>query len=153
MTFEQIVILAIGAFITAVVHAMVSNFQKMHEQQQEEQRERDKTVDDLVEKVEDVAEDFKQIEELHGGIRELSLQLDTLKQSIKSILRDRIIQSCRVFVERGSINLTAKENICEMYKWYTAMGGNGTCKYYFTEMDILPVENTPTVPRVGGNAN
>ena len=78
---------------------------------------------------------------------------DTLKQSIKSILRDRIIQSCRVFVERGSINLTAKENICEMYKWYTAMGGNGTCKYYFTEMDNLPVENTPTVPRVGGNAN
>lgn len=151
MTFEQIVILAIGAFITAVVHAMVSNFQKMHEQQQEEQRERDKTVDDLVEKVEDVAENFKQIEELHGDIRDLSLQLDVLKQSIKSILRDRIIQSCRVFVERGSITLTAKENICEMYKWYTAMGGNGICKHYFTEMDNLPVENTPTVPRVGGN--
>ena len=148
MTFEQIVVLAIGAFITAVVHAMVSNFQKLHEQQLEEQRERDRTVDNLVVKVNDVAEYFKQIEELHEAIKDLGLQLSTLKQSIKSMLRDRIIQSCRVFIERGSITLIAKENICDMYKWYSAMGGNGICKYYFTEMDKLPVDNTPTVPKV-----
>ena len=97
MTFEQIIILAIGAFMTAVIHAMVCNFQKMHEQQQEEQRERDKTVDDLVEKVEDVAEDFKQIEELHGDIRELSLQLDTF------IL---ILRSCNIKLEAaGSVTI------------------------------------------------
>lgn len=158
MTFEQIVILAIGAFITAIIQAIVSRFQKLHEQHQEEQKERDKTVDGLVVKIDDALEELKQFEELHEDIRDLSLQLDTLKHSIKSILRDRIIQSCRVFIERGSITLTAKENICGMYKWYSALGGNGTCKYYFTEMDNLPVDNTPTVPRVkipeeGGNLN
>lgn len=156
MTFEQIVILAIGAFITAIIHAIVSHFQKLHEQHQAEQRERDKTVDGLVVKIDDIVEKLKQIGELHNDIRDLNLQLDTLKHSLKSIIRDRIIQSCRVFIERGSIPLTAKENICDMYKWYSALGGNGTCKYYFTEMDNLPVDNTPTVPRVdiseeGGN--
>ena len=158
MTFEQIVILAIGAFITAIIHAIVSHFQKLHEQHQKEQRKRDRTVDDLVLKIDGVVEKLKQIEELHDDVRDLNLQLDTLKQSLKSIIRDRVIQSCRVFIERGSITLTAKENICDMYKWYSALGGNGTCKYYFTEMDNLPVDNTPTVPRIripdeGGNVD
>ena len=158
MTFEQVIILAIGAFITAVIHAIVSHFQEVHEQHKKEQKERDRTVDELVDKIDDVADELKQIEELHEDIRDLSSQLDTLKHSIKSILRDRIIQSCRVFIERGSIPLTAKENICGMYKWYSELGGNGTCKYYYTEMDNLTVDNTPTVPRVsvseeGGNQN
>ena len=55
---------------------------------------------------------------------------DAMKHAInaaKSILKDRIVQACRFFIEQESINYIAKENVKEMYKWYCT----------FTDDDIL----------------
>lgn len=46
---------------------------------------------------------------------------DAMKHAInaaKSILKDRIVQACRFFIEQESINYIARENIKEMYKWF-----------------------------------
>lgn len=77
-------------------------------------------------------EAFRERTEKHNDkFIEDSIKLqDAMKHAInaaKSILKDRIVQACRFFIEQESINYIAKENIKEMYRWYRT----------FTEDDIL----------------
>lgn len=56
-----------------------------------------------------------------------------------ALLRDRILQSCRNFIEKGSTSYVARENITEMYKAYHNYGGNGVVTRYYEEFMKLPV--------------
>ena len=74
-------------------------------------------------------------------IKALKIGVDRICQGGLVLLRDRIIQSCRAFIERGSITITARNNIRDMYKCYhDEFGGNGDGEYFFDEMMNLPID-------------
>lgn len=91
---------------------------------------------------------LKQNEDNARRIEEISKVIQNITNGSKVLLRDRIIQSCRVFIERGHINHVAKNNIAEMYHWYhDELGGNGLGELYYQKMMELPVmdEDVPFV--------
>lgn len=108
----------------------------------------------------EMADNYKRLvdgqEELLKHYREIKLELQEVKRSNKRLkegglvlLRDRIIQSCRVFIERGSVTLTARNNIRDMYKVYhDEFDGNGDGEYYFTQMEKLPIDDIPIVSSI-----
>ncbi|ORT99030.1 hypothetical protein D081_2209 [Anaerovibrio sp. JC8] len=92
--------------------------------------------------------------EMKKEIRALQLGVDRICKGGLVLLRDRIIQSCRAFIERGSITITARNNIRDMYKCYhDEFKGNGDGEYFYEEMMNLPVDqDVPIVSHfdVGG---
>ena len=83
----------------------------------------------------------KQNAEMSREIKELNACVNRIANGGLVLLRDRIIQSCRAFIERGSITITARNNIRDMYKCYhDEYGGNGDGEYYYSEMMSLPVD-------------
>ena len=83
----------------------------------------------------------RQNTEMKREIKSLQNGVDRICQGGLVLLRDRIIQSCRAFIERGSITITARNNIRDMYKCYhDEYGGNGDGEYFFYEMMNLPVD-------------
>ena len=83
----------------------------------------------------------RQNTEMKREIKSLQHGVDRICQGGLVLLRDRIIQSCRAFIERGSITITARNNIRDMYKCYhDEFGGNGDGEYFFDEMMNLPID-------------
>ncbi len=79
--------------------------------------------------------------EMKREIKGLKIGVDRICKGGLVLLRDRIIQSCRAFIERGSITITARNNIRDMYKCYhDEFNGNGDGEYYYNEMMALPVD-------------
>lgn len=44
--------------------------------------------------------------------------LKRMKNAGKALFKDRLIQSCRFFIEQEKISYIAKENIKDLYRWY-----------------------------------
>ena len=89
------------------------------------------------------------LEQLDKKMNDLEDKMANIAGGGLAILKDRIIQSCRYFIERGSIPLAEKTNIQDMYHYYhDIFGGNGTGQYYFELMMKLPVDASPIVSAV-----
>jgi len=73
-------------------------------------------------------------------IKSLQHGVDRICQCGLVLLRDRIIQSCWAFMERGSITITARNNIRDIYKCYhDEFSGNGNCEHFYDEMMNLQI--------------
>lgn len=151
---DQILTLAIGALVTATIGAVVTYIKEMHHSHVKAQEEKDKTIEGLVAFTKEVTKRLdvqeQQMEVLKAEIKELNAQIKLITYGGMALLRDRIVQACRIFLERGSITLDARNNISEMYKWYAELGGNSTGEYYYKKMMELPVDDTPSVLGVDG---
>ena len=87
------------------------------------------------------AEMNKQNAEMRQELKELRVSVNRIASGGLVLLRDRIIQSCRAFIERGKITITARNNIRDMYKCYhDEFNGNGDGEYYYNEMMGLPID-------------
>lgn len=62
------------------------------------------------------------------------------EEALVAILRDRIIQSCRIFIKQGYITAFERENIERMYNAYHSLGGNDIASDAYKEMRALPLE-------------
>ena len=147
------VTLAVGAFITAVVGSVVSWFKGTYNSYTNKLRERDRIITDLQitnkELQSELTEQNRKLQEVQRTISWFNKRMDLMVHGGMSLLRDRIIQSCQDFIERGSITLTARDNISELYKWYSSLGGNGVGKYYYDKMLELPVDDdVPVVSNI-----
>ena len=145
--------LAIGAFITAVVGSVVSWLKGTYNMYAEKLKKRDEIIEELIQTRKEVEseleEQSRKLQEVQKSIRLFNKQMDLISHGGMSLLRDRIIQSCQNFIDRGSITLTARTNISELYKWYASLGGNGIGKYYYDKMMTLPVDDdVPVVSNI-----
>ncbi len=61
------------------------------------------------------------------------------EEALVAILRDRIIQSCRFFIKRGSIPAFERESIERMYNAYHSLGGNDIASDIYRQMRELPL--------------
>ena len=83
----------------------------------------------------------KQNAEMRQELKELRESVNRIASGGLVLLRDRIIQTCRAFIERGKITITARNNIRDMYKCYhDEFNGNGDGEYYYNEMMGLPID-------------
>lgn len=61
-----------------------------------------------------------------------------IKGAILALLRDRIFQSCQLYIGKGEITVTEREVLEAMFTEYFALGGNGVVKHLKGEIDELP---------------
>ena len=61
-----------------------------------------------------------------------------LQMGVLALLRDRLYQAHSKYTAEGEFPIHARENVEELYKCYTALGGNGTVKNLVHEMNVLP---------------
>jgi uncharacterized protein YycO len=67
--------------------------------------------------------------------------LEKVNRSTKDILRQRIINIYNTYKVEGKIPQTIRENLDELYKDYTAQGGNSYITKYYKRMiqwEIIP---------------
>ena len=101
--------------------------------------------------IEQNEENKKRDDELKRQLDEMSTVVQHITNANKVLLRDRIIQSCRVFIERGCISRMARNNISEMYHWYhDELHGNGLGEVYYNKMLELEIvdDGIPTVSHI-----
>ena len=144
-----------GVVITTVVGGLIrvvgSFIKEQKNKHEEEQRTKNNIFNQLVQNNKELLEwrESMEVENslLKKELQTISRQINQITDSDLIILKDRILQSCRFFIGKGSITMAARENISEMYACYKDMGGNGTCKIVFDEAmkldisDIGQVEN------------
>lgn len=150
MENKEIIMLVATPLVSGIIGYLLAYIRRMAETTVAEHKEREKVLQELLENYKEIAKKQKvtttHLEQLDEKMTKLSTKMDDVTNGGVSLLRDRIIQSCRVFIERGKITLTAKTNIQDLYHYYhDVFGGNGTGEYYYTEMNKLPVEDTPMV--------
>ena len=155
MNVEQFIIIA----FTALLSFLSGRAQNIASRHDEESAKKQEQFQHIIEQQREFslwqANITKQIKELDRKLGLISICTDRLRDGGLILLRDRIIQSCRIFIERGAIPITARNNIRDMYKCYhDEFNGNGDGEYYFKEMMELPVDqDVPIVSHfdVGGS--
>ena len=112
-------------------------------ERRENQNRRRKQIDDIIEHYGEILEWQKRMDEKFEKIKtdmeKYTSRINKVIDGGLALLRDRILQSCRNFIEKGSTSYVARENITEMYKAYHNYGGNGVVTRYYEEFMKLPV--------------
>lgn len=78
---------------------------------------------------------------LSYAYRKLSKKLkeqDSVKNGVKALLRDRIVQAYNHCLEKGYCPIYAQENAEALYKEYHELGGNGTVTTLMEDLRQLP---------------
>ncbi len=65
---------------------------------------------------------------------------EALKQGMRALLRDRIIQGYNYYMDKKCWPIYARDTILDMFRQYTALGGNGTVTDLLEELKELPTE-------------
>lgn len=125
----------------------IEKYKKEAEAKEAERREnenrRRKQIDDIIEHYGEILEWQKRMDEKFEKIKtdmeKYTSRINKVIDGGLALLRDRILQSCRNFIEKGSTSYVARENITEMYKAYHNYGGNGVVTRYYEEFMKLPV--------------
>ena len=68
----------------------------------------------------------------------LIIQVINIREGIKAILHDRIIQKCEYIIRRGNVTADDLEELEYLNKPYKALGGNGTVEVMLREVHKLP---------------
>lgn len=141
LTIEQVIVIVFTAFISFLSGRAQNIVNRRNEESEKKEAQFQHIIDQQREFADWQADIGRKITELDRKLILISGCTDRLKSGSLTILRDRIIQSCRIFLERGSIPITARNNIREMYKCYhDEFNGNGDGEYYFKKMMELPVD-------------
>ena len=70
-------------------------------------------------------------------IKKLQQQNEIIMESIRNLLRSRLKHDCLKYIARGSITQDELEEYEEIYKLYSAIGGNGPgTKYHNDVMEL-----------------
>ncbi len=68
------------------------------------------------------------------------LEIKSLKLGIQALLRDRLLESYKVYKKRGWISIQDKENFNNMYSQYHSLGQNGVMDGVYKEVMDLPTD-------------
>ena len=155
MSFEIIWATIITATVTGLVgyiFGYIKDTSNRHREEKERRYnheiERDEAIKTIMLQQEDLC---KQSKELARQVVSLEAKVQHITNGGKALLRDRIIQSCRVFIEKGSITMAARTNISDMYHWYhDELHGNGLGEVYYNKMLELEIvdDGIPTVSHI-----
>lgn len=137
-----------GLITTGLIGLAKVVFSFLREQKlkyEEEQEKKDQIISMLIENNKELMSWRKDIEKennmLRDELRNINNKMERITDSDLTLLKDRILHSCRYFLNKGEISLGARENITEMYHCYERMGGNGTGKLIYDQTMKLKVSD------------
>lgn len=118
----------------------------------EEKMQREQMIKELYENNKRLTEEVRGLkiryEKLESKLDDLQTTVNNIAKGGLALLKDRLLQSCRYFIERGSITLTAKNNLKSLYYYYhDVFHLNGDGQEYYETMCQLPVEDMPIISR------
>lgn len=89
----------------------------------------DKKIDPIVTQIEDLKKEIK------------DTQTEELKHlaTIKGEYRYKLIKLCKDYLTQGSMTNAQMEELTEIYKTYSSLGGNGQAKDYYDKAKALPI--------------
>lgn len=73
-------------------------------------------------------------------VRLVVSQQTAIKQGVKALLRDRIIQAYNHYLDKGYCPIYGREGVEALYREYKALGGNGTVSRLVERLHELPSE-------------
>lgn len=79
-------------------------------------------------------------EEKEKQEKERKKEAEAIKQGIRAVLRDRILQAYNHFSRIGKIHIEELENISNMYIAYHNLGGNGVITSIYNRVLKIPHE-------------
>jgi hypothetical protein len=91
-------------------------------------------------RAEEKAQELAKEQEMAAKIEFMQAKIECMQDGLMSILRDRILQSCGHYIDKGAIDPLALENINRMHDSYKALGGNGLCDHQYEAIKNLPLE-------------
>lgn len=77
---------------------------------------------------------------LYKKIKQQKEENEALKDGMRSLLRDRLIDNHQKYLAAGSIPFYARESMLAMYASYSALNGNGTVTHLMEELEELPTK-------------
>lgn len=135
----------ITTVVVGIVRYMYSLFKDIKTKNKQEQLTQNNLLHALAKNNEELVSWKKDIDD--NNVR-LQQKLQSIDQTIQKIthsdivlMKDRILQTCRCYISKGYITLSARENLTEMYHCYKDMGGNGTGKLLYEQAIQLPVKD------------
>lgn len=83
---------------------------------------------------------FKAREAKHEAeSRRRDAEYEALKNGLRSLLKDRIVQSCNFISQVGGITITQLQNIEGLESSYELLNGNGAVKALYKSTISLPI--------------
>lgn len=85
---------------------------------------------------------------LYGFRKYTDRQKDTEKRQnaiengLRSLLRDRVVQSCLKYTKQGHVPIEELDNITSMYNAYKDLNGNGAAEAIYNRFLMLPTVET-----------
>lgn len=79
------------------------------------------------------------IEEVSTRQEEKILEMNSMSKGLLAMLHDKVFQSCKYFLNKGSISCDELENLEYLYNGYAGMGGNGTCETLYNKVKELKI--------------
>ncbi len=77
---------------------------------------------------------------IYKKINAYAVEQEAIKNGIKAILYDKIMQKCKENLEKGYITLDELEDIKHISISYKELGGNGTAKIMIERVTMLPIK-------------
>lgn len=100
----------------------IKEFEKMEEEKSKEQIEA--MVEERIQPLKDMHD-----ETTHNFI------------AIRDSYKYRLIELCKIYLERGHITAKEYDQLSEMWKVYEGLGGNGQAKDYYYKAQKLPIKD------------
>lgn len=70
--------------------------------------------------------------------RKTELKQQAIENGLRSLLRDRIVQSCVKYTKQGNVPLDELENVTGMFEAYKGLDGNGAAEAIYKRFLNLP---------------
>ena len=97
-----------------------------------------KKRDDKREKT--VAEYERKQEEIREQNRKMEIQNQATMLGVQALLRDRLLQAFRHYIQKGYADYNDRENVNNMYVNYEALGPNSVMEDLYEQFKELPMQ-------------
>ena len=78
--------------------------------------------------------------QLSKRMKAATAENDAIRQGLRALLRDRLIQQHNYYMEKGCWPIYARDSMLDMFRQYTSLGGNGAITSIIKDMDDLPTD-------------
>jgi hypothetical protein len=87
----------------------------------------------------------KEREERLAKARKDKEEMDGLKNGVRALLSDKLIENCEISERNGFCRFENKESIKDMYACYHVLGGNGIVKDMVDSVLALPTQKRTNI--------
>lgn len=84
---------------------------------------------------------IKPHDDLNSRCDDFEKAQESLEIGVLALLHDRVYQACKYHIDQDEISIEDMKNLEHLYRAYSGMGGNGTCKELFERVCDLKIKN------------